>query len=434
MKRISRIIPLLISLLLFGGCTMALCYSETVDEGPWTAALYREGNEAFVSEYKWDGTEEGLRIEPGEVEGCLVTRYGGFFGRGLPMPFYITIPDAVSVSESDIPGDAPVEDLTFTMVISKTIIEVYTGDLEGFFYLEDEDGNLNYYRLLVDVELDPDNTSFYLKDGRLYEKDREGDREVQGIYIESVEEFDFENRETVPSDVSGNEEEDPDEDLQFGDEFDVSGLNGIGEVYSSDGTVCLRQDYLHLTSVIIDGDVEIPIEPIAFGAYEPAIEKFDADGDGKEEYLIAECEGSGTGYCVYGLVIVRENDGRYESVLYDGKYFSKYIEENVTFRYDEKKGEVTVFEILPANFNRYEGVTIKLEREAALKDIVWSDIIRIGFENERVIISAPSGYIYEDSPMPDYEQAALVELGLFFYEDGSFVVFVNDISEDDGDK
>ena len=434
MKRISRIIPLLISLLLFGGCTMALCYSETVDEGPWTAALYREGNEAFVSGYKWDGTEEGLRIEPGEVEGCLVTRYGGFFGRGLPMPFYITIPDAVSVSESDIPGDAPVEDLTFTMVISKTIIEVYTGDLEGFFYLEDEDGNLNYYRLLVDVELDPDNTLFYLKDGRLYEKDREGDREVQGIYIESVEEFDFENRETVPSDVSGNEDGDTDEDLQFGDEFDVSGLNGIGEVYSSDGTVCLRQDYLHLTSVIIDGDVEIPIEPIAFGAYEPAIEKFDADGDGKEEYLIAECEGSGTGYCVYGLVIVRENDGRYESVLYDGKYFSKYIEDNVGFSYDEKKGEVTVFEILPMNFNRYEGVTIKLEREAALKDIVWSDIIRIGFENERVIISAPSGYIFEDSPMPDYEQAALVELGLFFYEDGTFEVFVNDISEDDGEK
>ena len=433
MKRISRIIPLLISLLLFGGCTMALCYSETVTEGPWTAALYREGNEAFVSEYKWDGTEEGLRIEPGEVEGCLVTRYGGFFGRGLPMPFYITIPDAVSVSESDIPGDVPVEDLTFTMVISKTIIEVYTGDLEGFFYLEDEDGNLNYYRLLVDVELDPDNTSFYLKDGRLYEKDREGDREVQGIYIESVEEFDSENRETDPSDVSGNEDGDTDENMQSADEFEVSGLNGIGEVYSSDGTVCLRQDYLHLTSVIIDGDKEIPVD-IAFGAYGPIIEKFDTNGDGKEEYLIAECEGTGTGYCVYGLVIVRENDGRYESVLYDGKYFSKYIEDNVGFSYDGKKGEVTVFEILPMNFNRYEGVTIKLEREAALKDIVWSDIIRIGFENERVIISAPSGYIFEDSPMPDYEQAALVELGLFFYEDGTFGVLVNDIKEDDGDK
>ncbi len=413
---------------------MALCYSETVTEGPWTAALYRDGNEAFVSEYVWDGTEEGLRIEPDEVEGCTVTRYGGFFGRGLPMPFSIIIPDSVSVKESEIPADAEVEDITFTMVISERILEVYVNDLERFFCLEDEDGNLSYYRLLVDVELDPNNTDLYLKDGRLYEKDREGDREVQGIYIESVEEFDPDNREAATTDVSGNEDEGSDEDLQSGDEFDVSGINGIGEVYSSDGTVCLRLDYLHLTSVIIDGDVEIPIEPIAFGAYEPAIEKFDTNGDGKEEYLIAECEGSGTGYCVYGLVIVRENDGRYESLLYDGKFFSKYIEDNVGFSYDEKKGEVTVFEILPMNFNRYEGVTIKLDREAALKDIVWSDIIRIGFENERVIISAPSGYIFEDSPMPDYEQAALVELGLFFYEDGSFEVFVNDISEDDGEK
>ena len=292
MGKLCRIIPILVCLLLFGGCTLSLCYSEMVTEGPWSAALYRDGKEAFVYEYEWDGTEEGLRIEPDEVEGCVVTRYGGFYGRGLPMPFYIIIPDSVCVRESDIPADAHVEDLTFTMVISKNIIEVYTGDLECFFYLEDEDGNVSYYRLLVDVELDPDNTDLYMKDGRLYEKNHEGDREVQGIYIESVEEFDPENRETASLEASNGEDGATDEDLQFGDVFDVSGVNGIGEVYSSDQAVCLRQDYLHLTSVIIDGDEEIPVD-IEFGVYAPIIEKFDTNGDGKEEYLIAECEGAG---------------------------------------------------------------------------------------------------------------------------------------------
>ena len=366
------------------------------------------------------------------MEGCVVTRYGGFYGRGLPMPFYITIPDAEFVSESDIPADAHVEDLTFTMVISKNIIEVYTGDLEGFFYLEDEDGNVSYYRLLVDVELDPDNTDLYMKDGRLYEKNHEGDREVLGIYIESVEEFDPENRETASLEASNGEDGAPDEDLQFGDVFDVSGVNGIGEVYSSDQAVCLRQDYLHFTSVIIDGDEEIPVD-IAFGVYAPIIEKFDTNGDGKEEYLIAECEGAGTGYCVYGLVIVREEDGTYYSDLYDGKYFSKYIEENVIFRYDENSREVSVFEDLPQFSDRWEGVDIKLKREEELKDIVWSNVIRIGFEDDRVFVTALSGYIYEDYTAPDYEQAALVTLGLHFYEDGTFGLYINDISEYDGD-
>ena len=202
----------------------------------------------------------------------------------------------------------------------------------------------------------------------------------------------------------------------------------IMEVYSSDGTVCLRQDFETFKSVIIDGEEKIPVD-IAFGTYGPIIEKFDADGDGEEEYLIAECEGTGTRYCVYGLVIVRKNAGRHESALYDGNYFANYIEENVGFRYDEEKREVTVFEILPPYFDRYEGVTIKLDREAELEDVIWSDIIRIGFEDGRVIVSAPSGYIFDDSPVPDYQQAALVRLGLLFHEDGTFGIYVDDILE-----
>jgi hypothetical protein len=431
MRRIYRIIPVLMLLFLIGGCTFALCYSEMVTEGSWSAALYRDGKEAFVYKYEWDGTEEGLRIEPDEVEGCLVTRYGGFYGRGLPMAFYITIPDAEVVSESDIPADAHVDDLTFTMVISKNIIEIYAGDLERFFYLEDEDGNVSYYRLLVDVELDPDNTSFYMKDDRLYEKDSEGDREVQGIYIESVEEFDPENRETASSEIP-NEDDDPDENFQFGEAFDVSGVSGIGEVYSSDQAVCLCQDYLHLKSVIIDGDEEIPVD-IEFGMFTPSIEKFDVNGDGKEEYLIAVCERGGIAYCEYELVIVREEDGTYYSEVYNGKYFSKYVEDNVTFRYDGNSREVSIFEILPPFSDRWEGVDIKLEQEAALKDIVWSNVIRMRFEDDRVFVTALSGYIYEDCTAPDYEQAALVTLGLHFYEDGTFGLFVNDISEYDGD-
>ncbi len=237
---------------------------------------------------------------------------------------------------------------------------------------------------------------------------------------------DSDNGETVTTD---DKDEISNEDLQLSDEGGVLVEGRIMEVYSSDGNVCIRQDLETFKSVIIDGNEEIPVD-IACGRYGPIIEKFDADGDGEEEYLIAECEGTGTEYCVYGLVIVKKNAGRYEAVLYDGHYFCDYIEEHVGFSYDEKKREVTIFEILPEFYDRYEGVTIKLEREAGLEDIVWSNIIRIGFEEGRVIVSVPSGYIFDDRPwVPDYQQAALVRLGLIFHEDGTFGIYVNDISD-----
>nr|MCR5310452.1 hypothetical protein [Lachnospiraceae bacterium] len=69
--------------------------------------------------------------------------------------------------------------------------------------------------------------------------------------------------------------------------------------YSSDNSVCLKitrdqYDADKNVAVIIDGDKEIPVD-IATGIYGAYIDKYDCDGDGVDEYLIAECEGTGSG-------------------------------------------------------------------------------------------------------------------------------------------
>ena len=74
------------------GCTSSMDYSDEVTDGPWTAVISGEGGSAFVVSYLWDGTKEGLRLEPNTVSGCFVTGFGGYMGRGLPMPFYLDIP------------------------------------------------------------------------------------------------------------------------------------------------------------------------------------------------------------------------------------------------------------------------------------------------------------------------------------------------------
>ena len=84
----------------WGGCT---AYGEQVTEGPWSACLGE--SDAFVFEYRWNGTEEGLRIEPGTMNGLPVTRYGGFMGRGVPMQFSIKIPGAGYSRQNVVPEE-----------------------------------------------------------------------------------------------------------------------------------------------------------------------------------------------------------------------------------------------------------------------------------------------------------------------------------------
>ncbi len=179
-KRI--IIILLAAALTLCACTSSLDFSESATEGAWTAALYPEGMIAFAKYYEWDGTDEGLRMEPGSVNGCMITKYGGFFGRGLPEPFYLRIPNAYSIDESEIPEGTEVEELEFTMVVSNAITDIFSNDLPGYFYAKYDSGEEKYYFVSINVELAPDNSNFRMENGKLYAKGE--DTPVAGLYYE----------------------------------------------------------------------------------------------------------------------------------------------------------------------------------------------------------------------------------------------------------
>ncbi|MBO4909772.1 MAG: peptidoglycan DD-metalloendopeptidase family protein [Lachnospiraceae bacterium] len=196
----------------------------------------------------------------------------------------------------------------------------------------------------------------------------------------------------------------------------------VYDYFSSDGSVYLRQDYQTMKSVIYDGDIEIPVD-IAMGAYGPTIEKFDADGDGTDEYLIAECEGTGTGMCQYGLCIVEYDGGNYKLTRYDSQYFADYLDENIGYSWDNMRQEFNVFQIMPPTANAWFGIHVKpFEKHDDLEKIVWSDIINIEFEGGKVYLSAPTGYVYKYSPVPDYENAVRVTIEIHVQEDSSIIL------------
>ena len=154
--------------LMLGGCTG---YGEEVKEGPWSA--YIGESDAFVYEYRWDGTKEGLRIEPGTINGLPVTRYGGYMGRGVPCPFHVDIPGATFSRQNIVPREEIVDTIEFTLVVGSRIRDFNLSNygLGGYYLLnERKDGKNAYYKVLIHPEVDPANSKYYEKDGKLYIK------------------------------------------------------------------------------------------------------------------------------------------------------------------------------------------------------------------------------------------------------------------------
>ena len=206
-----------------------------------------------------------------------------------------------------------------------------------------------------------------------------------------------------------------------------------GEVYtyySDDGKISIVQDYNTDTSAIIDGDVEIPVD-IAMGAYGPRIMKCDIDGDGEDEYVISECEGTGTGFSVRGLCIVEKVGDEYRLTKYDGNYFAKIIADRISYSYDSESRILTVSIINEDGPLVYvEG----LDGEDDLEDIVWTDQIGIYFEDGKVYMSTASGLIFADHGWPEYEQAVEPYAQIIINTDSSIEVGAFSARPDDGLK
>lgn len=201
---------------------------------------------------------------------------------------------------------------------------------------------------------------------------------------------------------------------------DIPDHEGIYDYYSSDGSVFIRQDLNTHKSYINDNgnwnDFN-DIYELATGAYGPRIEKFDYDGDGEEDYLIAECEGSGTGFSVYGLVIFKKegNNGRFEH--HDYSYFVNMIDESIGYDYNESTHELEVYELLPPDYDGYNGCCVTLDSNLTFENIVTSDIIDISFEDDKIYLSAPIGCKYSEYAAPDYDNVILVKTELKINDD-----------------
>ena len=181
MKRVMILILAALTVFCLAGCGLdwSLKYSKKVKADGFDIALNPEGKQAFAAACAWDGTDEGRRIViPDVVEGCTVFKLGGYFGRGLPMPFYVATPvdqtEPAPTNESGEPtGEtkaARTEEILFTLVFGPYLEEIANVRESWDFTVDEEDGTRVTYHPVFAFEVDEKNPKFYAKDGKLYLK------------------------------------------------------------------------------------------------------------------------------------------------------------------------------------------------------------------------------------------------------------------------
>lgn len=152
MKKFHTLVLCILMITMMWGCS--LDYSEQADEGMFSYAYGKKS--AFVTEYRWDGTEEGMTVLiPEEYDGRKIVSVGGTFGRGLPMPFTVDISrglpkDAKTVDFAEEEKVDETKELNFTLIISKQVEDVETGD--DAYIIVEEDGKIIKYEIKISIK------------------------------------------------------------------------------------------------------------------------------------------------------------------------------------------------------------------------------------------------------------------------------------------
>lgn len=183
MKKLIAVFLSIFICLTFSGCSLLFEYqTDAIDN--FDIGYSKVLNEAFVSSYNWDGTDETKNIViPEEYNGEKITALGGYFGRGVPCAFGVDLPDSYlndlcdEVNQwvcSDIYEDVGSVDtvyLNFNLHISENIeqIQIHTLDrvYNGTYFNGDYNSKIIVV-LLYNITCDEDNKTFYAKEGKLY--------------------------------------------------------------------------------------------------------------------------------------------------------------------------------------------------------------------------------------------------------------------------
>ncbi|MBE6644511.1 MAG: hypothetical protein E7612_03920 [Ruminococcaceae bacterium] len=185
MKKIIAIPLLIVVVFSFASCCLFYDYECNATDN-FDIGYSKLLNQAFLSDYNWDGTEKGMNIViPEEYKKIPVTAFGGYFGRGVPCSFGILLTDEAKellspnatgwyfTSNISTHENYEIKYLNFNVHISSNISEMEGLWLDRYIVAKHKNDTSTSYEIYVplcNVTCDEDNKTFYAKDGKLYFK------------------------------------------------------------------------------------------------------------------------------------------------------------------------------------------------------------------------------------------------------------------------
>lgn len=206
MKKLTVLLSAFVFLLLLCACTRN--YSYQAEEGPFIfmygryfpRASTRNPDGVCVNRYTWDGDSGNTDIViPDEYASQAVGSLGGYFGKGLPCPFFIDDTSCLGLHDDnedthdlgclsvpfDMLDELPDEwsELVchdFDLYLGKSIDTIFSDPCVTIYTVN---GVKTAYCPRVRVHCDEKNGTFFSKNGRLYYRDS-GELVMDFIYAD----------------------------------------------------------------------------------------------------------------------------------------------------------------------------------------------------------------------------------------------------------
>lgn len=175
--------------LYFSGCffeNSSLFYSNIAEIDGFRIVINKTSNCCFVGRYNCTEYAENLEITiPDDHEGMPIKRIGGYYGRGVPAPFSISLVDLYmnapegnkynavfngNINEFKIIEDYTVKDVVFNLNIGKNIEIIEFVAMDEYYPHINDDGSITFYHSVVNINCSDENKCFYSKEGKLYNK------------------------------------------------------------------------------------------------------------------------------------------------------------------------------------------------------------------------------------------------------------------------
>ncbi len=186
MKKLLFVVLTFILMFSLCGCGegLSLLYTETVQTDDLFIGINKTANCCYVGAIDANDSDTDITI-PDTYNDIPITRIGGYYGRGVPTPFYIDIYEGYvnaeegseytgvicgPIDEYEFDIEYTVEDIQFTLNLGKNIEVIEYADMNLYYPHTNDDGSITFYHPVVYINCSEENEHFYSKDGMLYDK------------------------------------------------------------------------------------------------------------------------------------------------------------------------------------------------------------------------------------------------------------------------